>query len=110
MGSAEKFLKKPYSERGKIFDIFMNRKFVMTERVGDIRDYCLTGNRKFYQSKDFRDVVYLPFEKIEVPAPIGWENILKARYGDWKKFVKPKRASHAATYSTMISTEEYFQK
>mgnify|MGYP002855855266 CR=1 FL=1 len=104
----EKFLKKPYSERGKIFDIFMNRKFVMTERVGDIRDYCLTGNRKFYQSKDFRDVVYLPFEKIEVPAPAGYDSILTDFYGDWRKpVIYPP---HMTFYSANVPYKEYFQK
>ena len=103
----EKFLSKPYNERGKNFDIFMNRKFVMTERVGDIRDYCLTYNKKFYQSKDFRDVVYLPFEKIEIPAPVGFEDCLTSAFGDWRKPVF--YPSHAKVYSTDFSYKEFFK-
>ena len=107
-GILKEFLAKPYSERGKEFDNFMNRKFVMTERVGDIRDYCITGNQKFYQSKDFRDVIYLPFEKIEVPAPVGYDSVLTDFYGDWRTpvFYPPHMIFHSAD----IPYKEYFQK
>ena len=104
----EKFLDKTYNERGKVFDRFMNQKFVMTERVGDIRDYCLTKNKKFYQSKDFRDVTYLPFEKIEVPAPVGYESVLTDYYGDWRKPVIYK--PHMTFYSADVPFKEFFQK
>lgn len=104
----EKFLAKPYSERGKEFDKFMNRKFVMTERVGDIRDYCITGNKKFYHSKDFQDIVYLPFEKIEVSAPAGYDSVLTDFYGDWRKpVIYPP---HMTFHSADIPYKEYFQK
>ena len=104
----EKFLNKPYNERGKEFDKFMNRKFVMTERVGDIRDYCLTNGQKFYQSKDFQDIVYLPFETIEVPAPVGYDSVLTDYYGDWRKPVM--YPPHMLFHSADISYKEYFQK
>ena len=32
----------------------------------------------------FRETVYLPFENVELPAPIDYENFLTARYGDWR--------------------------
>ena len=104
----EKFLAKTYSERGKVFDNFMNQKFVMTERVGDIRDYCLTNRQKFYQSKDFRDIVYLPFEKIEVPAPIGYDSVLTDFYGDWRKPVF--YPAHMTFFSADVPYKEYLRK
>lgn len=107
-GVLEKFLAKPYRERGKTFDEFMNRKFDVTERMGDIRDYCITTGEKFYQSKDFRDVTYLPFEKIEVPAPIGYDSVLTDFYGDWRKPVM--YPPHVADFSADIPFKEYFQK
>lgn len=104
----EKFLSKPYRVRGRFFDNFMNKKFVMTERVGDIRDYCLTDNQKFYQSKDFQDVVYLPFETIEVPAPAGYDSVLTDFYGDWHKLVVNR--PHVFFHSADIPYKEYFQQ
>ena len=104
----EKFLNKPYRERGKIFDNFINKNFVMTEHAGDIRDYCLTNGRKFYQSKDFQDVVRLPFESIEVPAPAGYDSVLTNFYGDWRKPVVTK--PHVFFHSADIPYKEYFQQ
>ena len=66
------------------------------------------GNNFSYDTADFKDVVYLPFEKIEVPAPAGWENILKVRYGDWRKLVYTH--THAFDHTVDFSYEEYFQK
>lgn len=36
----------------------------------------------------YKDIVYLPFEQIEVPAPVGCEQILTKQYGDWHQFVR----------------------
>lgn len=106
-GELENFLNKPYRERGEIFDNFMTRNFFMSERMGDIRDYCITQKQKFYQSKDFSDVIYLPFEKIELPVPIGYESVLTDFYGDWRTpiIIPP----HATDYSADISWKEYLQ-
>ena len=104
----EKILSKPYRERGEIFDAFMDENFFMSERVGDIRDYCITTGHRFYQSKDFRDITYLPFEKIEVPAPIGYESVLTDFYGDWRKPVIYQ--PHVVFHSADIPYKEYFQK
>ena len=35
----------------------------------------------------FKDVVYLPFEFMSMPAPIGYDSYLKTHYGDYQKFV-----------------------
>ena len=40
-------------------------------------------NKEYY-----REIIYLPFENITVPAPKGYEEILSIQYGDWHKFVQ----------------------
>ena len=107
-GEMEKLLSKPYRTRGKIFDDFMNRNFFMSEHVGDLRDYCLTNNKKFYQSKDFQNVIQLPFEKIKVSAPAGYDSILTDFYGDWHKLLVAK--PHVLFHSTDIPYKKYFQQ
>ena len=102
------FLKLTYAERGSLFEDIMNENFFMSERIGDMRDYTLTNNQTSYSSKDFSDVIYLPFEKIEVPAPDGYDSVLQAYYGNWR--VPVYRQSHSQIYSTEISWREYFQK
>lgn len=104
----ERFLSLTYRERGRFFDSFMNEKFFMSERVGDIRDWCLTSGQKSYRSADFNEIVYLPFEQIEIPAPVGYDRILTDYYGDWHKMIITH--THAEEWSTNISFDEYRQK
>ncbi|MBO4780641.1 MAG: LicD family protein, partial [Selenomonadaceae bacterium] len=103
-----KFMSLPYKQRGIRLEEFLAENFFMSEHVGDLRDWCIIQGERFYQSKDFRDVVYLPFEKIEIPAPIGYESILTDFYGDWRKPVI--HPSHVYDYSANISWTEYLQK
>ena len=102
------FIKLPYKQRGVLLDDFLAENFFTSEHVGDLRDWCIVQGRKFYQTKDLRDVTYLPFEKTELPAPIGYESILTDFYGDWRKPVM--YPPHVTDYSTDISWAEYLQK
>jgi lipopolysaccharide cholinephosphotransferase len=43
--------------------------------------------RWVYDLEDFSSVLYLPFEMIEIPVPVGYEHILTHTYGNWKKYV-----------------------
>ncbi len=82
--------------------------FPYSQRLTEFRDFVTNRNKAVYDVKDFSDVTYLPFEKIELPAPIGWENILTSRYGDWRKmiYIPP----HVTDYTADFSYEEYFKK
>ena len=102
------FMRLPYKQRGIELEEFLAEKFFMSEHVGDLRDWCIVQGERFYQSKDFRDVVYLPFEKIEIPAPVGYKSVLTDFYGDWRKIVV--YSPHVADYSAEISWDEYLQK
>ena len=102
------FLALPYRKRGKIFDKFMLDHFFQSERVGDLKDYCLMTECRYYLARDFEGVTYLPFEKIELPAPAGYESILDTFYGDWHEPVLTHM--HSLLYSADISYKEYFKK
>ena len=103
-----KFMRLPYKERGMRLEEFLAENFFMSEHVGDLRDWCIVQEKRFYQSKDFLDVVYLPFEKIELPAPVSYDSILTDFYGDWHKLIYTH--NHANVYSANISWTEYLQK
>ena len=102
----ERFLNYPYKKRGEIYDHFMSKNFFVSERVGRLFTHCLVPPQESYRAEDFADIVYLPFEKIEVPAPAGYDRVLTDRFGDWHKFVISQ--SHAEEYSTDISFKEYY--
>ena len=104
----QEFISLPYKQRGIKLEELLAKNFFMSEHVGDLRDWCIINNKRFYQSKDFRDVVYLPFEKIEIPVPVGYESVLTDFYGDWHKLVYSP--GHLHFYSAEISWDEYLQK
>ena len=101
------FIKMPYNRRGLLLEELLAKNFFMSEHIGDMRDWCILQGQKFYQLKDFRDVTYLPFEKVELPAPIGYESVLTDFYGDWRT---PRMyLPHVTDCSTDISWEEYLK-
>ena len=102
------FIRLPYKQRGIELEEFLAEKFFMSKHIGDLRDWCIVQGERFYQSKDFLDVVYLPFEKIEIPAPVGYKSVLTDFYGDWRKIVV--HSPHVVDYSAEISWEEYLKK
>lgn len=55
----------------------------------------------------FRDVVYLPFETVELPAPIDYAEVLTAYYGDWHKFVRDAHTIRNAVFSADIPWREF---
>ena len=102
------FITLPYKERGLLLEEFLAENFFPAEHVGDLRDWCIIQGQRFYQLTAFRDVTYLPFEKIELPAPVGYDSILTDFYGEWRKPVFTY--THAKFYSAEIPWEEFSRK
>lgn len=100
------FLNVTHRKRALSFEKFMSDIFFDSEALVDFRDYVIAQRGVTYKTADFSEVVYLPFEKIEVPAPVGYENILTARYGDWRKMIYTP--THVNDYSVDISYKDYF--
>ncbi len=62
------------------------------------------------QSKScFRETIYLPFETIELPAPIGYEKILTSCFDDWRKPVIDRRGRLGIIHSADIPYKEFLQ-
>lgn len=106
--SLQNFMKLPFKQRGLRLENLLAKNFFGSERVGDMREWCIVQKRRSTQSKDYRDVVYLPFEKIELPAPVGYESFLSDFYGEWRTpvFYPP----HIKEFSADVPYEEYFAK
>ena len=102
------YMALPYKNRGLYLEDFLAKNFFTSEHVGDLRDWCIVRGQKFYNAKDFEDVTYLPFEKIEVPAPKNYDEVLSTFYGDWHKLVITP--PHVKFYSTDISCDDYYKQ
>lgn len=51
------------------------------------------NEEKIYPKAWFADVTYLQFEHIMMPVPIGYENVLRTKYGDYS-IIKKMTSSH----------------
>ncbi len=68
-------------ERMKMFEEFNAARFGTSSKVSFITNYFLGSPGVLREW--FTDVVYLPFEHTKVPAPSGYDSLLKCRYGDY---------------------------
>ena len=58
----------------------------------------------------FENVVYLPFENIQIPAPAEYDKILTILYGDYHEFVRGGSTHEEIIIDPDIPYEEYFSK
>ena len=103
----QKFLKLSHNQKAIAFENFALKAFEGARHFQQLRDLSVMGRSNVYDIEDFSQVVYLPFEKIKLPFPSGYDKILTATYGDWHKLVA--YPSHTIDYSTDISYSEYFK-
>ena len=75
--------------------------------MGRIKQNFLAQKPVRYKAENFNKVEYLPFEKIELPCPANYDEILTTDYGDWHKMIFTH--SHAQIYSADIPYSEYFK-
>lgn len=100
------FLNLPYKMRAQQFDLFLEKNYFESPYVSEVAYQTIRKRRRAYRAKSFKDVVYLPFETIEIPAPIDYDAVLTDDMGDWHKMVVAK--GHLNTYSVEIPYKEYF--
>ena len=77
----------PAHERMREFETFNASLFGKSSRINFITSemYHLEASR---ERKWYDEIVWLPFENTMVPAPAGYEEVLKCQYGDYMKPVK----------------------
>lgn len=80
-------LNLPLRDRLQQFETFNLSHFGTSENTNflmeELRDNSTSRKKEWYS-----ETVYLPFEYISVPAPIGYDQILKCQYGDYNKLVQ----------------------
>lgn len=83
-------LKLPAKERFKQFENFNLSNFGKSKNVGNFTDVLFYPERIRIpkERKYYANTIYLPFENMTVPVPIGYDKLLKSRYGDYNVFQK----------------------
>lgn len=102
-----KFMSRPLHIRGAALDNFMTKNFFKSLKCGRAVESFLKEKIISYMTEDLDEIIYLPFEKIQVSAPAGYDRFLTSCYGDWHKLIFTH--AHVLDYSANISSREYFK-
>ena len=63
-----------------------------------------------WERKWFEDVVYLPFENRQIPAPVGYDGRLRAEYGEYWKPAKAPTMHGGLVLDPEVPYEEYLKR
>ena len=101
-------LKKPFKERALEYENFLAEHWFESEYVSHINSIFAYRREYAWKYEYWRKLIGLPFEKIVLPAPIGYDEVLKAHYGNWHEMYITH--SHFADYSADVSYDDYFKQ
>ena len=99
-----------FDEQCEFLRIFAAGVFDYSSTVNWIEKYCRDMTVAPYKKIWYRETIYLPFETIELPAPIDYEKILTTYYGDWHKPVVERVSKLGLIYSVDIPYKEFLQR
>lgn len=97
-------------ERFKEFEAFSLAHFGETENVDFIVRQLFYGQPESPKKGWFKNIVYLPFENIRIPAPAEYDKILTVLYGDYHEFVRGGSTHEEVIMDPDIPYGEYFAK
>ena len=106
----ENFLAMPHKQKILTLEKFLLETFPPKANfLGATRTFCITNERLSFALKNFSETVYLPFEKMEIPAPKGYEDCLTSTFGEnWRTPIFTH--SHVHIFSAEVPSTEFFKK
>ncbi|MCR4922712.1 MAG: HAD-IIIC family phosphatase [Lachnospiraceae bacterium] len=78
--SVYKLLELPVMERVDTYEKFCLENFGLSTNIKVLQDHTPPMPRSYFDG-----VIYLPFEGLRLPAPVKYDSVLKARYGNYMK-------------------------
>jgi len=63
-----------------------------------------------WHREDYKRTIYLPFEFLEVPVPIGFDRRLTEQYGDWRKVIKGGSLHGEVFFDAEVPYTQYIKK
>ncbi|MEY8391745.1 LicD family protein [Lachnospiraceae bacterium] len=89
-------LNLPVRERFRQFEILNLSHFGTSERVNFIvSEICKRSSSR--KREWYSEVIYMPFEHMQIPVPAGYDEILKIHYGNYHNYV-PNGSTHENTF------------
>lgn len=99
------------SDKGKqaLYNDYAEKLFNRSSAVAWIED-TIKAPQKVYAKDWFRETIYLPFESVKMPAPVDYDKVLTALYGDWHTPVYDNTFRIGSIYSPDIDYREFFKR
>ena len=101
-------LKKPFRDRAREYEKFLADHWFESEYIAHINSIFAYRRPYEWRREWWDELIELPFEKITLPAPSGYDGVLTAHYGDWREMIITH--AHSKNYSADISCKEFFQQ
>lgn len=80
-----------------------------SDKVAIMTDHACLRPADVYPKEYYSESIYMPFEYIEVPVPVGYEPILRQKYGDSYMTPRMVRADHDYPFYKKQKKEVYRQ-
>lgn len=105
-------LQKNVQEKFKIFESFNRSCLEQSKKVNYLIEeiYPDEVSCKSVEKDWFHDIMYLPFEHLQIPAPAEYDKILTQCYGNYHQFVQGGSAHEDIMLEPDIPYKEYFMK
>ncbi len=97
-------------DRFKEFEAFSLAHFGETQNVDFIVRQLFYGQPESPKLDWFKNIVYLPFENIQIPAPAEYDKILTVLYGNYHEFVRGGSTHESVIMDPDIPYGEYFER
>ncbi len=87
-----------------IHHLAKNTNYNSVNKVGLLACTPYELERNIFNKVDWEETTWLPFENIMVPAPKGWDNILRTVFGDYMQFppIEKRGNWHALEFDAEI--------
>ncbi|MCR5106818.1 MAG: HAD-IIIC family phosphatase [Lachnospiraceae bacterium] len=101
-GSVDAVIELPVMERVEMYEKFCLDNFGISSDIKVLQDHTPPMPRSYFDG-----ITYLPFEGLKLPAPIKYDSVLRARYGN---YMKPVRGSSQHEDIEMDPMHPYYMK
>ena len=100
-------LKKTFRERAREYEKFLSEHWCESEYIAHINSIFAYRRPYDWRREWWDELIELPFEKITLPAPRGFDGVLTAHYGNWRELIITH--AHSKNYSADIPYKEFFK-
>lgn len=102
------YLRKDMRQKLRIFEDFNLSSFGKSKRVNYVLSELALHDCRSVEMDWFREIVYVPFENVQIPIPAEYDKILTECYGNYREFVRGGTSHEGIVFEPEIPYQKYF--